>query len=240
MIISCPSCRAKNRIPTARLQQHPRCGQCKTEIALNAPVPASSSAEFDEIIQGSAVPVVVDRELDIAPGPRARKPCQVARIDLHHRAANDDVASLGDCVPRVDDEVRDELFELDAVTEDRGVRRTMKDGELDAFAEQPPQDTAEVVDHLDQIDGRALEHEATAEEHEPLRQVRTAYYRIEQVLEIFALLGTLRYDVSECLAAAHDDREEVVEVVGDTPGEDAHRLHLLGMTKLHLGELALG
>ena len=60
MIISCPNCRAKNRIPTARLQQHPRCGQCKTEIALNAPVPASSSAEFDEIIQGSAVPVVVD------------------------------------------------------------------------------------------------------------------------------------------------------------------------------------
>jgi len=60
MIISCPSCGANNRIPSARLQQHPRCGQCKSTIAVNAPVPATSSAEFDEIIQGSPVPVVVD------------------------------------------------------------------------------------------------------------------------------------------------------------------------------------
>ncbi len=60
MIISCPSCGAKNRIPASRLQQHPRCGQCKSAIAVSAPVPATSAAEFDEIIQGSPVPVVVD------------------------------------------------------------------------------------------------------------------------------------------------------------------------------------
>jgi thioredoxin 2 len=60
MIIECSSCGAKNRIPAARLNDHPKCGQCKREIAVDAPVEAGSAADFDEIIGGSPVPVLVD------------------------------------------------------------------------------------------------------------------------------------------------------------------------------------
>lgn len=60
MIISCPSCGSKNRIPAARAFQHPRCGQCKAEIVIDAPIHVGSAAEFDELVRGATVPVVVD------------------------------------------------------------------------------------------------------------------------------------------------------------------------------------
>jgi thioredoxin 2 len=60
MIVQCPSCGAKNRIPSSRVADRPRCGQCKTPIALDAPVVAGSGEELDEIVRGSPVPVVVD------------------------------------------------------------------------------------------------------------------------------------------------------------------------------------
>jgi thioredoxin 2 len=60
MIVACPSCGSKNRVPAARAADHPRCGRCKQGIALDAPIAASSAEEFDEIVAGSPVPVVVD------------------------------------------------------------------------------------------------------------------------------------------------------------------------------------
>ena len=60
MIVECPSCSAKNRIPSSRLSDRPRCGRCKTPVAIDAPVVAGSSEELDEIVRGSPVPVVVD------------------------------------------------------------------------------------------------------------------------------------------------------------------------------------
>lgn len=60
MILPCPHCHAKNRLPASRLMQHPKCGQCKSEIAVEAPISASSAAEFDEIVNESTLPVLVD------------------------------------------------------------------------------------------------------------------------------------------------------------------------------------
>lgn len=60
MIVACPSCGSKNRVPASRVLDHPRCGQCKTSFAIDAPVHVGSAAEFDELVRGSPVPVVVD------------------------------------------------------------------------------------------------------------------------------------------------------------------------------------
>lgn len=60
MIVTCPSCAAQNRIPAARMLQAPRCGRCKTEMHVDAPVPIGSAAEFDELVRSAPVPVVVD------------------------------------------------------------------------------------------------------------------------------------------------------------------------------------
>ncbi len=60
MLVTCTQCSATNRIPAKRLAESPRCGRCKTTLALDKPLVAGSAAEFDELIQGSPLPVVVD------------------------------------------------------------------------------------------------------------------------------------------------------------------------------------
>ena len=61
MIIKCPSCGSQNRIPFARVADHPRCGQCKTVLdATGDPYPVSSAAEFGELVTKSPLPVLVD------------------------------------------------------------------------------------------------------------------------------------------------------------------------------------
>lgn len=60
MIIQCPSCNVKNRVPAARLGDSAHCGKCKTSLAPAKPLPIDSAADFDDLISGSSVPVLVD------------------------------------------------------------------------------------------------------------------------------------------------------------------------------------
>lgn len=61
MIRSCPSCGAKNRIPERKLDKRPKCGKCGEPIGpLSEPVKIGSAAEFDALIEGSPLPVLVD------------------------------------------------------------------------------------------------------------------------------------------------------------------------------------
>jgi thioredoxin 2 len=56
----CPSCGKPNRIPAKHLADVGRCGACKTPLAAIAEPIDVSTAEFDEIIRESKVPVMVD------------------------------------------------------------------------------------------------------------------------------------------------------------------------------------
>lgn len=61
MIRVCQSCGQKNRVPAARLHQAGRCGRCGSELApLGAPYDVRTLQEFQEIIDGAEVPVLVD------------------------------------------------------------------------------------------------------------------------------------------------------------------------------------
>jgi thioredoxin 2 len=61
MILECPSCKTKNRVPAARLGATARCGECKTPLGLPTKTsPVTSAAEFDELVQGSPLPVLID------------------------------------------------------------------------------------------------------------------------------------------------------------------------------------
>jgi thioredoxin 2 len=61
MLRPCPSCGATNRIPPARLDQHPRCGRCKTPFApVDSPIEVGSSTELQDLIEHSPVAVLVD------------------------------------------------------------------------------------------------------------------------------------------------------------------------------------
>jgi len=60
IIRSCKYCGRKNRTSAEHLADTGRCGACKAELGpVDEPI-AVTAAEFDEIVQGAKVPVLVD------------------------------------------------------------------------------------------------------------------------------------------------------------------------------------
>src|SRR3712207_2352909 len=61
VILPCPDCGQKNRIPYARLGESAQCGKCDASIPpVAAPLEVGSEAVFDRLIGASPLPVVVD------------------------------------------------------------------------------------------------------------------------------------------------------------------------------------
>lgn len=62
IIIVCPSCRAKNRVPVGRVKEKPTCGRCGTRLSLEdiGKVVAVTDATFEQAVMKSGVPVLVD------------------------------------------------------------------------------------------------------------------------------------------------------------------------------------
>ncbi len=56
--IPCPHCNGLNRIPAARLGDHPKCGRCKAEVLLNNPFELTQS-DYASQIKGD-LPLLVD------------------------------------------------------------------------------------------------------------------------------------------------------------------------------------
>jgi thioredoxin 2 len=57
--VVCPQCDAVNRVPGARVREHPRCGKCATDLFTGHPL-LLTPANFDTHISRSSVPVLVD------------------------------------------------------------------------------------------------------------------------------------------------------------------------------------
>jgi thioredoxin 2 len=61
IVLVCPSCGQKNRRAYAHPSGAAHCGKCKAPLpAPSAPVEIASSSDFDRLISGSPLPVVVD------------------------------------------------------------------------------------------------------------------------------------------------------------------------------------
>ena len=55
----CPHCRAVNRVPTARLDQQPNCGQCHQPLFTGQPVELTA-VTFTKHLDHNDIPVLVD------------------------------------------------------------------------------------------------------------------------------------------------------------------------------------
>lgn len=61
VLMQCPSCGTKNRLPYAALDKVTRCGKCKTNLpAPDAPVDVPSAGAFDTLLRAARLPIVVD------------------------------------------------------------------------------------------------------------------------------------------------------------------------------------
>ncbi|WP_404414729.1 thioredoxin TrxC [Marinospirillum sp.] len=57
--LACPHCLAMNRIPTSRLGDGPKCGQCKQPVFTKAPLEVDEKSFHGLVLKGD-LPVVVD------------------------------------------------------------------------------------------------------------------------------------------------------------------------------------
>jgi thioredoxin 2 len=55
----CPACGTRNRVPRARATDGARCGRCKAVLFPGLPVTATD-ASFGQVVEASALPVLVD------------------------------------------------------------------------------------------------------------------------------------------------------------------------------------
>jgi thioredoxin 2 len=61
LILACPACGSRNRIPYQQLGQSARCGKCKSTLpALSAPVQIDGEPLFDALIRSALLPVLID------------------------------------------------------------------------------------------------------------------------------------------------------------------------------------
>ena len=59
LLIACPACHALNRVPQARLAEHPKCGKCGAPLFAGKPV-ALDAAGFKAHAVRAGLPVLVD------------------------------------------------------------------------------------------------------------------------------------------------------------------------------------
>jgi thioredoxin 2 len=58
-LVRCPFCDALNRVDLTRALDGPKCGECKRPILLDRPIKISDS-DFERVLNGTDVPVIVD------------------------------------------------------------------------------------------------------------------------------------------------------------------------------------
>ncbi|CDI95158.1 thioredoxin [Pseudomonas aeruginosa PA38182] len=55
----CPHCQSINRVPTAKLSEHPNCGRCQQPLFTGEPIELTT-ATFSRHVERSDLPLLVD------------------------------------------------------------------------------------------------------------------------------------------------------------------------------------
>lgn len=159
---------------------------------------------------------------------------QVALVGESH--ADRDGAAAGHPVARVDREVEEQLLDLRSVRAGEGRVRDVEGGRYlvpDSPAEHPEHVARGVrqVERLDPLHLPAREREELARDRRGL--LGGAY----DVVELLRLARPARQLFEDERRRAHDDAEQVVELVGDAPRQTRDRLHPPGPDELRLRAL---
>jgi hypothetical protein len=120
------------------------------------------------------------------------------------------------------------------VREHAAKRRGFLDDETDAGIERRPQQCGRLAHRAAQIHGPQLERGSSREPEELAREIASQCGGAPDLFEQDCVQRVARRGLDEQREVAEQDREQIVEVVGDAPGELADRLHLLRLPQLFL------
>ena len=183
--------------------------------------------------------VVDDREADVVTG-RDIELARELRVDVRVRGLDDQLAAFGHRVARVDHEVREDLLDLARVRVDAIQVRLEVRVQRDVLPDDARQHLRDVADDRVELEEPRLHGLLPAERQQLPGQRRGAIPRVHDLREVGARGVILGERLSDELGAREDDREDVVEVVGDAARELTDRLELLGLAQLFLELARLG
>ena len=185
-------------------------------------------------------PRVADRDDDVPSGRNRIVRGRERRVESHIGQLDRQAAASGHGVAGIDGEIQENLLDLPGVRLHAAERRGLHDDDLDVLADQAPQHLLRVGDDRAEIEDARLQDLPPAESEELPRQGRGPFGRPDDLAHALAALRIVGERRPEQLGVTLDDRQEIVEVVGDSAREAAHRLHLLRLAELRLELKPLG
>ncbi len=148
-------------------------------------------------------------------------------------------AAGGHRVAGVHGQVHEHLLDLRGIRLDPAERPRHVDVELHVLAERPPEDRAQALEQVGDVDGRARNHLVAAEHEQLAGEPRRAVRGALDLLGVRAQRVGVVEPVHQEARVALDHREEVVEVVRDPAGELPDALEALRLAELSLEALPL-
>ena len=178
-----------------------------------------------------AVPLSATRRVVYRPGGMVSSRSTRGSVQRDVRSGNNQLPSRRHGVPRIDAEIHQDLLDLARIRADRPQVFLRFRGEVDVFSDQPPKHLPQVLHHFVDAKQFRLQDLPPAVGEELLREGRRTFARLVDLLDL-PPHGIPAVDAGqEEFAVSRDHRQEVVEVVGDAPGQFPHGLHLHGLAE---------
>ena len=183
---------------------------------------------------------VADRQYDIRPGPHLGLRRGVILFDQDVGGFQRKSAALGHGVAGVDHQVEQGVLELGRI--DQRLLQIVGQRRLDpdVGAQGAPHQLQHPQHQLVQVGRLRQQGLAARERQQPLGQLRAPVHGAQGLLRQFVQLRLRRQLLVQQFQIAHDDGQQVVEIMSDAAGELTDGLHFLRLAELRLGVLAPG
>ena len=177
-------------------------------------------------------PGVAHRQHHMRTRRRAPVLPDVRLVEFDVGGLDGEIAALRHRVARVDRQVHDDLFELARVGVDAVEGRIERRHQPDVLADQALQQGLGARDDLIEFQHLWLQDLLAAEGQQLLRQRRRAFAGAPHLLDVGARGVPGLEFLEHQIAVPQNGREQVVEVVRDTPGQSSDGFHLARLLEL--------
>ena len=155
-------------------------------------------------------------------------------LELDVRRFNRHGPAAGHGVSRVDHEVHHDLLQLAAIREREGEIGRQSQRDLDVLADQPAEHAGHLRDQPVHVERHGVQHLLTAEREQLLGEPRGALGRLDDLAEILRVLVRHGDIGGHDLGEPENDRQQIVEIVGDARSQSPDRVHLVRLPDLRL------